>query len=63
MVTITNWIYLAIIGSFVLGMIIGMSVGRKKGMSDMLLKQQHLEATRMWAETLSKYMGGRNGTN
>lgn len=61
MVTINNWLYVALVGVFVLGLFIGMSIGRKKGMSDMLMKQQQLEATRIWTESLSKYMGGKNG--
>ena len=63
MATITNWIYVALVSVFVLGLFIGMSIGRKKGMSDMLLKQQQLEATRMWTESLAKYMGGRHGNS
>ena len=61
MATITNWMYVALVSVFVLGLFIGMAIGRRKGMADMLLKQQQLEATRMWTESLSKYMGGKNG--
>lgn len=59
--TITNWTYLTIIGSFVLGMIVGTAVGKRKALADMLMQQQRMEATRMWTESLSKYMGGKNG--
>ncbi len=61
MATITDWTYVAIVGSFVLGMIIGMALGKRKAMTDMLMQQQRMEATKAWTEAVGKMMGGKHG--
>ena len=53
-----NFIYVAIVGAFALGMLIGMGIGRKKAYLEYLNLQKQMEATRMWTENLKKYMGG-----
>jgi hypothetical protein len=60
--TINLWLYAALVGSFVLGMFIGITIGKKRGMTDMLLQQQRMEATRLWTDTLKGYMEGKNGS-
>ncbi len=60
MLTNINWILVAIVGSFIFGMIIGNSLGRRKAMLDMLYQQQKMEATRLWTESISKVVGGHN---
>lgn len=53
-----DYMYIALVGVFVLGMFIGMYIGRKKAMSEMLYQQQRLEATRMWADSIGRVIGG-----
>lgn len=60
MATITDWTYVAIIGSFVFGMIIGMALGKRKAITDMLMQQQRIEATKVWTETIGRMMGGKH---
>jgi len=55
-----DWIYIAVVGVFVLGMLIGITLGKRKAMLDMLYQQQRMEATRLWTESISKVMGGQN---
>lgn len=56
-----DWIYIALVGVFVLGIFIGMYIGRKKAVTEMLYQQQRMEATRMWTESIGKVIGGYNG--
>jgi len=60
MLTNINWTFVAFVGTFVFGMIIGNSLGRRKAMLDMLYQQQRMEATRMWTESIGKVVGGHN---
>ena len=61
MVTISLWMYGALVGSFILGMIIGITVGKKRGMTEMLMQQQRMEATKLWTDSLKGYMEVKNG--
>lgn len=60
MLTNINWTFVAFVGTFIFGMIIGNSLGRRKAMLDMLYQQQRMEATRMWTESIGKVAGGHN---
>ncbi len=60
MATITDWTYLAIVGAFVLGLIIGTALGKRKAQADMLMQQQRMEATRAWTEALGRFTGGQD---
>ena len=55
-----TWFYIALAASFALGISIGMSLGLKKGRDEAIQTQKQLEATRLWAESLEKFMGGSN---
>ena len=58
---VEKWIYVAIVAVFALGYWIGHRKGKFDAQQEMMFHQQQLEATRMWTESLSKYMGGENG--
>lgn len=58
--TINLWMYGALIGSFALGLLIGMALGRRKAVTEMLYQQQRMEATKVWTEALGKVMGGHH---
>ncbi len=53
-----NWIYIAIVGAFALGVFIGMAIGRKKGIDEITHRQMQMDATRMWTNAFKGYMGG-----
>lgn len=56
-----NWIYVAIVGAFALGVLIGTSIGKKKAVEEMAYRQMQMEATKMWTDAFSGYTGGKNG--
>ena len=53
-----NWIYVAIVGAFALGVMIGMFIGRVKERKVMAYQQMQMEATKMWTDAFKGYMGG-----
>ncbi len=61
--TINLWMYGALVGSFIFGMFVGITIGKKRGMTEMLLQQQRLEATKMWTDSLKGYMEEKNGSH
>ncbi len=61
MITNTYWLYVALVGVFTLGMFIGIALGKRKAMAEMMFQQQRMEATRMWTESMKDFMGGQNG--
>lgn len=58
-----NWVYVVVATVFALGYWIGHRKGKLDGQREMLFQQQKIEATRMWTEAISKYMGGQDAKN
>lgn len=54
-----NWIYGAIVGAFALGVVIGVAMGKKKAVEEMAYRQMQMDATRMWTDAFTGYMGGK----
>jgi len=54
-----EWNYVAVVGAFALGIIIGMAMGRKKAVEEMTYRQMQMDATKMWTEAFNGYMGGK----
>jgi hypothetical protein len=64
--SITNlnfWTLAQLLGIFLLGMFIGMRIGKNKALNQFVAMQQQAEATRMWADSLKGYMEGRHGNH
>jgi hypothetical protein len=57
---VSIWFYLLVVGAFALGMMFGIGIGRRNAYTEFQLQQKQLEATRLWTESISKYMGGQN---
>lgn len=56
-----NWIYVAIVGAFALGMLVGSAIGRKKAADEYTYRQVQMDATKMWTDAFSGYMGVKKG--
>jgi len=54
-----NWIYVAVVGAFALGILVGMAVGRKRAFEEMAYRQMQMDATKMWTDAFNGYMGGK----
>ncbi|MDA8161688.1 MAG: hypothetical protein M0022_02110 [Desulfobacteraceae bacterium] len=53
-----NWIYVSIMGAFALGILMGMSLGRRKAIDEIAHRQMQMDATKMWTDAFKGYMGG-----
>ena len=54
-----EWSYVAVVGAFALGIVIGTAMGRKKAVEEMTYRQVQMDATKMWTEAFNGYMGGK----
>jgi hypothetical protein len=52
------WVYVSVLCGFVLGATIFYRLGKITGIREALFQQKQMEATRLWADTINKYMGG-----
>jgi len=58
-----NWMYVAVIGAFALGILVGTAMGKKKAVEEIAYRQMQMDATKMWTDAFSGYVGGKNGRN
>ena len=58
-----NWLYVAVVGAFALGVLVGMVMGKRKAIEEMAYRQMQMDATKMWTDAFKGYMGGKNGRN
>ena len=54
-----NWMYVAIVGAFALGLLIGMPIGRSKERKETAYRKMQMEATELWTNAFKGYLGGR----
>ena len=54
------WIIAGVVASHVFVFFLGNVNGRKKAIDEMLSRQMQMDATRLWTDSLKKYMGGKN---
>ena len=54
-----NWIYIAIVGAFALGLLIGMPIGRSKERKETAYRKMQMEATELWTNAFKGYVGGQ----
>jgi|WetSurMetagenome_2_1015567.scaffolds.fasta_scaffold01125_16 hypothetical protein len=59
MTTLTTII--VVVTAFLLGWWLGYRSGKSDGQQEMLAENQRIEATRIWAETMAPYLGGKYG--
>ena len=54
-----NWVYIAVVGAFALGILVGMAMGKKKAVEEIAYRQMQMDATKMWTDAFSGYVGGK----
>ena len=54
------WIYVVVVVAFTLGYLIGHRKGKSDSQQEMIYQQQRMEATKIWAESMKPYMGGKH---
>ena len=54
-----DWLYVAVVGAFALGIFVGMVMGKKKAIEELAHRQMQMDATKMWTDAFKGYMGGK----